>query len=155
MALATTIRIKFEPVCEMTLNIKILSEIWRSGILFPKLFWSIVSKNCSGDGYLLLLLKAEGWDFAKNLRSLKVLLCKNVLNDVRTALFSVSFSQLPAVKKDTKNGAVLTSLRTFLISSTFRTIYLQRVIRREPKVDCYVLTKVKSPPFVRSFYDNF
>ena len=29
----------------------------------------------------------------------------------------------------------------------------QRVIRREPKVECYVLTKVKSPPFVPSFYD--
>ena len=33
--------------------------------------------------------------------------------------------------------------------------YVQRVIRREPKVECYVLTKVKSPPFVRSFYDDF
>ena len=32
---------------------------------------------------------------------------------------------------------------------------VQRVIRREPKVECYVLTKVKSPLFVRSFYDNF
>ena len=31
----------------------------------------------------------------------------------------------------------------------------QRVIRREPKVECYVLTKVKSPPFVQSFYDDF
>ena len=31
----------------------------------------------------------------------------------------------------------------------------QRVIRREPKVEWYVLTKVKSPPFVRSFYNNF
>ena len=31
----------------------------------------------------------------------------------------------------------------------------QRIIRREPKVECYVLTKVKSPPFVRSFYDDF
>ena len=26
-------------------------------------------------------------------------------------------------------------------------IYKQRVIRREPKIECYVLTKVKSPPF--------
>ena len=33
--------------------------------------------------------------------------------------------------------------------------FSQRVIRREPKVECYVLTKVKSPPFVRSFYDDF
>ena len=31
----------------------------------------------------------------------------------------------------------------------------QRVLRRETKVECYVLTKVKSPPFVQSFYDDF
>ena len=33
--------------------------------------------------------------------------------------------------------------------------FVQRVIRREPKIECYVLTKVKNPPFFRSFYDNF
>ena len=31
----------------------------------------------------------------------------------------------------------------------------QRVIRREPKIECYVLAKVKSPPFFRTFYDDF
>ena len=43
---------------------------------------------------------------------LKSLLRTNVLNDVTAALFLMSFSQLPAVKKDTKNGASVTSLRT-------------------------------------------
>ena len=50
---------------------------------------------------------------------LKILLLKNVLNDVTTAPFLVSFSQLLAVKKDTKNGAVVMSLRAFLCRSTF------------------------------------
>ena len=31
--------------------------------------------------------------------------------------------------------------------SEFRAIIKQRVIRREPKIECYVLTKVKIPPF--------
>ena len=53
------------------------------------------------------------------------LLRMNVLNDVTAALFLVSFSQLPAVKKDTKNGAAVTSLRTFIRSSAF-SIYLVR-----------------------------
>ena len=30
----------------------------------------------------------------------------------------------------------------------------QRVIRREPKIECYVLTKVKSLPFFQSFYND-
>ena len=29
-----------------------------------------------------------------------------------------------------------------------KTVTFLRVIRREPKVECYVLTKVKSPPIV-------
>jgi hypothetical protein len=35
----------------------------------------------------------------------------NVLNDVTATPFSVSFSQLPTVKKNTKNGAAVMSLR--------------------------------------------
>ena len=35
------------------------------GILFPKLFWPTVWKNCSNDREKKLLkLKAEGWEFA-------------------------------------------------------------------------------------------
>ena len=43
----------------------------------------------------------------------------NVLNDVTAAPFLVSFSQLPAVRKDTENGAAVTSLRTLVRSSAF------------------------------------
>ena len=50
---------------------------------------------------------------------LKALLRTNVLNDVTAALFSVSFSQLPAAKNNTENGAAVTSLRTFVRSSNF------------------------------------
>ena len=50
---------------------------------------------------------------------LKALLCTNVPNDVTAALFLASFSQLPAVKKDTENGAAVTSLRTFVRSNDF------------------------------------
>ena len=39
---------------------------------------------------------------------------KKDLNDVTATLSSVSFAQLPAAKKDTKNGAAATSLRSFL-----------------------------------------
>ena len=63
----------------------------------------------------------------------KVLLCQdatlllhmNVLNDVIAAPFSVVFLQLAAEKKDTKNGAAVTSLRTFVNSNNFRDIYGQ------------------------------
>ena len=41
----------------------------------------------------------------------------NVLNDVTAALFSVSFSQLQAAKKTTKNGADVKLLRTFVRSN--------------------------------------
>jgi hypothetical protein len=44
----------------------------------------------------------------------------NVLNDVTATPFSVSFSQLPTVKKNTKNGAAVMSLKTFIRSSAFR-----------------------------------
>ena len=49
----------------------------------------------------------------------KALLCTNVLNDVTVTLFLMSFSQLPAVKKDIENGAAVRSLRTFVRSSAF------------------------------------
>ena len=52
-------------------------------------------------------------------RVLKTLLCTNVLNDVTAAPFMVSFSQLLAVKKGTKKGAAVTSLKTFVRSSAF------------------------------------
>ena len=42
-----------------------------NGILYPKLFWPTVRKNCSSDWEQLLEFKAEGWDFAKFLRSLE------------------------------------------------------------------------------------
>ena len=63
--------------------------------------------------------KKLGRELCSNFLYLKTLLRKNVLNDVTAAPFSVSFSQLPAVKKDTENGAVVTSLRTFIRSSAF------------------------------------
>ena len=44
-------------------------------------------------------------------------LCTNILNDVTAALFLMSFSQLPTVKKDTNKGATVTSLRTFVRSN--------------------------------------
>ena len=41
-----------------------------NGILLPKLFWPTVRKNCSSDWEKKLKLEAEGWEFAKFLRSL-------------------------------------------------------------------------------------
>ena len=41
------------------------------GILLPKLFWPTVGKNCSSDRENLLKFEAEGWEFAKILRSLE------------------------------------------------------------------------------------
>ena len=43
----------------------------RNGILLLKLFWPTVRKNCSSDWEKLLKFKAEGWEFAKILRSLE------------------------------------------------------------------------------------
>ena len=45
--------------------------LW-NGILFPKLFWFTVRNFFFSDWGKLLKLKAEGWEFAKILRSLKV-----------------------------------------------------------------------------------
>ena len=42
-----------------------------NGILLPKLFWPTVRKNCSSDREKLLKFEAEGWEFAKFLRSLE------------------------------------------------------------------------------------
>ena len=43
----------------------------RNGILLPKLFWPTVRKHCSSDQEKLLKFEAEGWEFAKILRSLE------------------------------------------------------------------------------------
>ena len=47
---------------------------------------------------------------------------KKDLNDVTAAPFSVSFSQLPAAKKHTKKGAVVTSLGFLLFRDDFNEI---------------------------------
>ena len=39
------------------------------GILLPKLFWPTVRKNCTIDREKILKFEAEGWEFAKILRS--------------------------------------------------------------------------------------
>ena len=44
----------------------------RNGILLPILFWPTVRKNCSSNREKLLKFQAEGREFAKILRSLKV-----------------------------------------------------------------------------------
>ena len=44
---------------------------------------------------------------------------KKDVNDVTAAIFWVSFSQLPAAKKTPKNGAAVTSLRSFLFCDDF------------------------------------
>ena len=43
----------------------------RNGILLPKLFWPTVRKNCCSDRENVLKFEAEGWEFAKFLRSLE------------------------------------------------------------------------------------
>ena len=43
----------------------------KNGILLPKLFWPTVRKNCSSDQEKLWKFEAEGWEFAKFLRSLE------------------------------------------------------------------------------------
>ena len=50
---------------------------------------------------------------------------KKDLNDVTAALFSVSFSQLPAVK-NTKKGAAVMSLGTFVHSNDFTLLSTNR-----------------------------
>ena len=55
----------------------------------------------------------------KNKDLVKPLLRMNVLNDVTAAPCSVSFSQLPAAKKYTKNGAAVTSSRMFVQRKDF------------------------------------
>ena len=55
---------------------------------------------------------------------------KKSLNDVTATPFSVSFSQLPDAKKNTENGAAVTSLRPFLFRDNFRVVnklHLQEV----------------------------
>ena len=47
-----------------------MSFLWvTNGILLPKLFWPTVRKKYSSDREKLLKFEAEGWEFAKILRS--------------------------------------------------------------------------------------
>ena len=50
-----------------------------------------------------------------------------ILNDVTAPPFSMSFSQLLAVKKDTQNGTAVTSLRQFVGKSAFSMFVFNRV----------------------------
>ena len=47
-----------------------IRTVW-FGILLSKLFWPTGRKNCSSDLEKNLKFEAEGWEFAKILRSLK------------------------------------------------------------------------------------
>ena len=51
--------------------IKISLKKETNGILLPKLFWPTVRKSCSSDWWKLLKIKADGREFAKDLRSLE------------------------------------------------------------------------------------
>ena len=55
---------------------------------------------------------------------LKSIQNKKDLSDVTAAPFSVSFSQLPAAKNNTENGAAVTSLRSFLFCKDFSTMHI-------------------------------
>ena len=48
-----------------------IGKVCGNGILLPKLFWPTVRKNCFSDREKLLKFEAEGWEFAKFLRSLE------------------------------------------------------------------------------------
>ena len=39
--------------------------LWRTGILFPKLFWPSVRENCSSDQGNVFKFEAEGREFAR------------------------------------------------------------------------------------------
>ena len=53
---------------------------------------------------------------------------KKDLNDVTAATFLVSFSQLPVAKKNTKKGAAVTSLRSFLFCDDSRKHGIQKKV---------------------------
>ena len=57
--------------CPIFISIENLYIVERNGILFPKLFWSSVRKNCFRDWEKLLKIEIEGWEFLKFLKSLK------------------------------------------------------------------------------------
>jgi hypothetical protein len=50
-----------------------IQKYWviKNGILLPKLFWPTVRKHCSSNRETFLKIEAEGWEFAKFLRSLE------------------------------------------------------------------------------------
>ena len=55
-------------------GLPIFQDQWQisgNGILLPKFFWSTVRKSCSSDWWKLLKIKADGREFAKDLRSLE------------------------------------------------------------------------------------
>ena len=63
---------------------------------------------------------------------MSLILRANVLNDVTAGPFSVFSSQLPAAK-NTKNGAAVTSLRTFVQRRDFRSskyVLLEGTVQR-------------------------
>ena len=53
------------------LNDKFSTSLGRIGILLQKLFWPALRKSCSSDWEKPLKLDAEGWEFARFLRSLE------------------------------------------------------------------------------------
>ena len=46
-------------------------QLFRHGILLPKLLWPTVRTNCSSDREIFLKFEAEGLEFAKILRYLE------------------------------------------------------------------------------------
>ena len=79
------------------------------GILFPKLFWPLVRNHCSSDLEKRLKFKAEGREFSKFLRSLKVRV------NFRMNLWSHRFSQ----NTDKKLSKFLPSLHRAEILTIF------------------------------------
>ena len=56
-------------VTKLKIRFLSLKKREENGILLPKLFWPTVRKNCPSDREKLLKFDAEGWEFAKILRS--------------------------------------------------------------------------------------
>ena len=106
----------------------VFSSYYRNGILLTKLFWPTFRKNCYSDWEKLLKFEAEGQEFAKILRSLKV---SKSQKQIMMALI------LPKYKRNTLRIIDLSVFRSFfgrvwdLIICfqdllTFRTILFQQ-----------------------------
>ena len=65
---------------------------------------------------------------------------ENKEEENKASLDIAVFEEEVVTNKESENQLV-----SFLLKTIFR--IMQRVIRREPKIECYVLTKVKSLPF--------